>query len=244
MLYTHEEAAMPPKVLMSKILLSTIILVTAAGLAFAQQPPPPLKQTLLQLSANGTVQTPPDQLIADLIAQSTSGSPAEAQRRVNVQMSRGMQDAKSTSGLEARALGYEVSSSDDKRTKWTARQTLELLGSDGPPLLDLTSKLQEQGFVTESLNWGLSPQAQRKAVAEATAAALKALQEQASAAAAALGLKVSYIKDVQIQSGGFRPIRPLDSMMAVSRASTPPPQATASPQDVSIDVSAQVVLER
>ena len=219
----------------------TLLLALTPVLAAAQGPSAPAQDTLLHLSATAAVQAPPDQLVAELVAQNISAMPADAQRRVNLQMNRGMQDAKAVSGVEARALGYEVSPADDKRTKWTAQQTLELLGSDAPALLDLVNRLQDQGFVTASLDWRLSPAAQRKAAAEATTAALKAVQEQAASAAAALGLRVAYLKDVQIEPQGFRPMRPLDVMMA-ARAGAPPPQATASPQEVTAQVSAEVVL--
>jgi len=135
----------------------TVLLTLMPIVALAQEPARPAQDTLLHLSATGSVQAPPDQLVAELMAQSTSTAAAEAQRRVNVQMSRGMGEAKAVAGVEARALGYEVSQSDDKPIEWTAQQTLELLGSDGPVLLDLANKLQAEGFVTSSLDWRLSP---------------------------------------------------------------------------------------
>ena len=220
-----------------------MLLTLIPTLALAQEPARPAQDTLLHLSATGSVQAPPDQLVAELMAQSTSPVAAEAQRRLNVQMSRGMGEAKAVVGIEARALGYEVSQSDDKPIKWTAQQMLELLGSDGPTLLDLANKLQAEGFVTSSLEWRLSPAAQRKMMAEATTAALKALQDQAAAAAAALGLHVVYIKDVQLQPHNYEPVRPMGGMMRAAAARpTPPPQATAAAQDVIAEVSAEVVL--
>ena len=220
--------------------LAAARLVAPAPL-LAQEPPRPTPETLLHLSATGTVQAPPDQLVAELIAQSTAAAPADAQRNVNAQMNRGLQAAKAVPAVETRALDYEVSPSDEKRTRWTAQQTLELLGSDASPLLDLANKLQEQGFVTASLDWRLSPGARRKADDDATILALKTLQDQAAAAAAALGLHVAYIKDVQIQPHAFRPARPVGVMMA-ARMDAPAPTATAAPQDVSVEVSAEIVL--
>jgi uncharacterized protein YggE len=218
----------------------TTLLTLVPVLAFAQEPAQPGPETLLHLSATGSVQALPDQLVADLLSQSTSASPADAQRKVNVQISRGMQEAKAISGVEAQALGYEVSPADDKRSKWTAQQTLELLGSEGPTLLDLTNRLQAEGFVTSSLEWRLSPTAQRKAMADATTEALKALQTQATSAAAALGLRVVYIKEVQLQD--YQPARPMGVMMAARAMPSPPPQATNAAQVVTAVASAVVVL--
>jgi uncharacterized protein len=216
------------------------LLAGAPGPTMAQQAPASSAETLLHLSAGGSAQADPDQLVADLLAQDTSPSAADAQRRVNALVALGMQAARSASVVEARAMGYEVSPADEKRTRWFAQQTLELRSTDGPTLLDLTGRLQQQGFLTASLNWQLSPALRRKAYAEATAIALKALLEQAASAAATLGLHVDHLKDVQLQPREPRPIRPMMAMAA--KASEPAPQATAAPEDVTAEVSAEVVL--
>jgi uncharacterized protein len=208
------------------------------GLALAQ--PAPAGETLLHLSADGSVQAAPDQLVADLVAQNTSSSAADAQRRVNALIAQGMQAAHAVSGIDARAVGYQVSPADEKRTQWLAQQTLELRGADGPALLDLANRLQQLGFVTASLDWRLSPSLRRKAYAEATTAALKALQEQAASAAATLGLHVDHLKDVQLQPRMDGVLRPMMTMAA--RAGAPAPQATAAPEEVAAQVSAEVVL--
>ena len=205
------------------------------GLAQAQ----PVAETLLHLSADGSVQAAPDQLVADLVAQDTSPIAADAQRRVNALVAQGMQAARAVAGIDTRAVGYQVAPADEKRTQWLAQQTLELRGSDGPALLDLTNRLQRLGFVTASLDWRLSPALRRRAYARATTAALQALQEQAASAAATLGLHVDHLKDVQLQQQMVGELRPVLSM-AVRIA----PQATAAPEDVTARVSAEVVLLR
>ena len=126
----------------------------APGVARAQQAA--TGETLLHLSVDGSVRVAPDQLVAELLAQATSASAAEAQRRVNALIGQGMQAAHAVAGIEARAVGYQVSPADEKRTQWTAQQTLEVRGGDGPALLDLANRLQQLGFVTASLDWQLS----------------------------------------------------------------------------------------
>ena len=205
------------------------------GLAQAQ----PVAQTLLHLSADGSVQAAPDQLVADLVAQDTSPIAADAQRRVNALVAQGMQAARAAAGIDTRAVGYQVAPADEKRTQWLAQQTLELRGSDGPALLDLTNRLQRLGFVTASLDWRLSPALRRQAYVKATTAALRALQEQAASAAATLGLHVDHLKDVQVQQQMVGELRPVLSM-----AARVAPQATAAPEDVTARVSAEVVLLR
>ncbi|HEY0185310.1 MAG TPA: SIMPL domain-containing protein [Rhodopila sp.] len=210
----------------------------ASGAALAQGGP----NTLLHLSAISAVQAAPDQLVADLVAQSTSASAAEAQRRVNALIAEGMQMAKGTSGVEARAIGYSVNPTDEKRATWTTQQTLELRGADGPALLDLAGRLQAKGLAMAALEWQLTPELRRKAHDEATAAALKELQARAAAAADSFGLHVDHWQEVRLDGPMLRPrlAMPMQAMAAARAA--PPPQATAAPEDVTAEVSADVVL--
>lgn len=106
-------------------------------------------------------------------------SAAAAQRQVNNLIAAGMTEARGVAGIDARAIGYSVDPSDDKRTTWTAQQMLEMRGHDGPSLLDLTGRLQERGFATASLDWQLSNAARRKAHDAVTIEALKRLQQRA-----------------------------------------------------------------
>ena len=201
----------------------------------------PIVETMLHLSATGSVLASPDQLVADLVAQVTSPSAAAAQRHVNGMIGDGLKAAQAVAGVDARAIGYSVSPNDDKRVSWTAQQTLELRGSDGPALLDLAGKLQGQGLAAASLDWQLSPSLRRKAHDDATTAALKELQARAASAAATLGLKIDHLQDVRLDAAEFQPRRPM-GMMAMAARAMPPPQATAAPEDVTADVSADVVL--
>lgn len=129
--------------------------------AVAQQAPAPVPETVLHLSVSGSVRVAPDQLAAALMAEGISPSPADAQRRVNTLMAAGLKLAVATPGVEAQAIGYQVGPSDAGRTRWVAQQTMELRGGDGPALLELASKLQQQGFAAASLDWQLSPAARR-----------------------------------------------------------------------------------
>jgi uncharacterized protein YggE len=211
----------------------------AARHAALAQPAAP--ETLLHLSSSASVATLPDQLVADLVAQATASSAADAQRRVNASVASGLAAARAVPAVEARAIGYEVSPADEKRASWTAQQTLELRGTDGLALLDLAGKLQAQGFVTAALDWRLTSALRRRTEDEATTQALKQMQAQAASAAAALGLHVDHLRDVRVQpSDGFLP-RPMMAGASL-RASAPAPEATASAQDVTVTVVAEVVL--
>ena len=208
--------------------------------------------THLHLSAEGSVSEPPDVLVGDLTAEATSPSAVDAQRKVNAMMAQGMKDAHATEGIEARAMGYAVNQVDldegvvpvrphPRRMGWTAQQTLEVRGKDGDRLLSLVGKLQDEGLAVASLDWQLSPELGREARDAAMVKALQALRVRADKAAQALGLKVDHLQDVRVDLPEPMPIRPL---MAMRMKAGPAPEATASPQDITSEASADVVLSR
>ena len=219
-----------------------ILIVTQTVRPSAAQPAAAVAdQTVLQLSAEGSVQAAPDRLVADLLAQSTSPSAASAQRRVNALIGDGLKAALSVTGIEARAIGYLVGPTDEKHAAWVAQQTLELRGADGPALLDLIGRLQERGLAAASLDWQLSPALRRKAHEEATTAALKELQARAASAAATLGLHVDHVQNVQLDEPVYQPRPPFPALAMATRA-MPAPQATAAPEDITATVSAAYIL--
>ena len=232
-------------------------LVVSYSIADAQTPAsgePPAAQavTRLHLAAEGSVLKAPDVLVGDLTAEATSPSAVEAQRKVNAMMAVAMKGAGAAEGVEARAMGYAVNQVDldedavpirpyPHRMGWTAQQTLEVRGKDGERLLSLVGKLQDDGLAVSSLDWQLSPELGRQARDAAMVAALQALRVRADKAAQALGLKVDHLQDVRVDMPEPSPIRP---MMAMQKLARPAPEATASPQDVTSEVSADVVLTR
>jgi predicted secreted protein len=224
-------------------LIVAVMLSTACTTAGAQPAPPKatiLAATILHVSATGSVRVAPDQLTAELVAQDTSPSAAAAQRRVNSMIDAGMKAARSVPGIDARAVGYSVWPTGDKHQAWTAQQTLELRGADGPSLLDLAGRLQDSGLAASSIDWQLSPALRDRAHGEATTAALTALQARAASAAATLGLQVDHASDIRLDSPIYEP-RPTP-MMAMAVRAAPSPQATGAPEEVSAAVSGDYIL--
>jgi predicted secreted protein len=218
--------------------------VLVAASARAQSPAlPPHPFTMLQLTAQATVARVPDRLTARLAAQATAANPAAAQRSVNQQTAEATQAAHDAAGITLRTLGYNVRPADSPRKQWVAEQELELATNDAaqaPALLDLVGQLQGRGLAVSDLAWSLSPAAQRDAEAAATGAALQDLQQRAAAAAAALGMHVDRFVTVRLNQG-LHPPGPLMARAAVAMAA-PPPEATQSPQEVTITVFGEAAL--
>jgi predicted secreted protein len=208
--------------------------------AYAQAPAQPA--TLLHLSATRSVSIDPDELVAGLTAQNTSPSPAAAQRQVNGMVASAMKLAAAVPGVAAKAVDYSVDRADEKRGTWIAQQTVDLRGTDGPALLDLVGKLQANGLVVSTLDWQISAEKQLRAHDAAMDLALKALQERAATAAAALGMQVDHVQDVRLDDADPNPPRPMTA--AKMAFSVPAPQATAARADVRASVSADIVLRR
>lgn len=211
----------------------------------------PLTGTHLRLAATGSAFVLPDELTADLTAEAAAVSPSAAQNRVNAMMKRGMGEAAAVVGVQARAASYNVQQVDlngaaevigrprPQRPGWQASQVLELRSPPGDQLLDLVGKLQGDGFTVSSLEWRLTSGLERKSRDVAMVDALKALQGRAQAAAMALGQHVDHFQDVQVDSREVMPVRP---MVALAQRAMVAPEATQSTQDITSEVTADVLL--
>ena len=93
-----------------------------------------------------------------------------------------------------------------------------------------------------SLDWQLSPALRRKAHDEATIAALNELMARVKSAASTLGLQVDHVQQVTLDRPSYQPRPPFPAMAMAARA-MPAPQATAAPEAVTADVSADYVLK-
>ena len=199
----------------------------------------------LHLSASSTIKVAPDRLVADLIALSNAPEAVQAQRRVNEMMAHGKTLATGTPGVTAILRDYSVSFIDAKPPHWTAQQTLEVSGDNSETLLDLAGRLQAAGLAIANLTWQVSPEHRDQARRAATVAALKLLQNDASEAAAALGVQVERFQTIDLrQEPAPMPLGRGRMVMAPAMAmsSMPPPNATPEDQDVTATVSAEVLL--
>lgn len=213
-------------------------LAAVSPAAIGAEAPVPPGSTLLHLTATGTVQETPDLLVAQLGAEASSASPVAAQRQVNGLIAAATAQAAKVAGVAQHLDGYSVQHSGDKQQLWTASQSLRLQASDATALLELVGRLQQSGLVIGELAWTLSPGRMQEASRRAADLALRALKDDAAAAAGSLGLKVGTIRDVSLTSQGGGP-RPMFRMRAAAMAA---PEATQDAQDVSREASAEIEL--
>ncbi len=223
--------------------LASLLLVTQA----AAQPAPPVIQTVLKLAETATVTIRPDELTASLSAEIVAGSAAEAQARVNKAIADALARAKAVSDVAVSTGRYGVyrvgtgpneKPGAERAERWQASQSLELKSHDGGALLKLVGELQKSGLAVGSLAWRLSPEAARKARAEATRLALAGLRGRADDAAAQIGMAFEGFKEIRLDNDRPVPFAPrmMSAAMSGGGAAAPP---SAEAEDVSVSATAE-----
>lgn len=218
-------------------------LLCAAGMPFAAQ-----ADTVLHLSETGQAAVHPDRLVAALRIEASAVNPADAQKRVNVEMAQALTEAHAVSGLTVSTSAYSAwqphppgSLGAPAKSDWYAGQSLILESGDAPALLSLVGKLQAEGMVLSQLDWRVAPDIADKARGEATRKALLALRARAEAAADALGLKFDSFSSVSLDASAPRP--PLMAAPMAMRLSAPPPAAEPAETTIRATVSGEAVLK-
>ncbi len=220
-------------------------LLIVAGLLLAL---PVQAETLLHLSETAQIRVHPDRLSANLRFEAEGATPVEVQAKVNAAIAAALGQAKKTAGVSVGTGSYSVwqTQADAKAPKrWHAGQGLELHGGDGAMVLTLVGVLQGEGLLVQQLGWGLAPDTARKAHADATRMALKALRGRADDAAAALELGFVSFKTVNLDPSGFTPRggMMMAAPMMARGAAMPTPVAEATDITVEARIEADAVLD-
>lgn len=198
----------------------------------------------LLLSESATVMVTPDEIAASLRAEATSGTAAEAQKRVNDTMRDALNAAKETPGVTVSTGGYGVwRSQQNGADRWQGSQSLNLSSHDGAALLKLVGTLQQKGLAVSGLNWRLARETARKAHQEATQKALATLRARVDEAAAGLDMKFGQFASVRLDSAQPPPVRMMAPMLATSSmAATQPPNAVAEDTPITASIEADAIL--
>ncbi|KXV62645.1 hypothetical protein AD949_10925 [Acetobacter orleanensis] len=223
--------------------MALALAATAPALAESR---PEDSYTRLELNGSGSVEAPPDQLIARFRAESREKTAATAQQAVNTLVHKAVEQSAKAAGVKAAVLQYSVSENqpDKGPSSWTASQALTFTAPNGTNLLPLTGQLQGEGLMLDDLSWSLSPENEKKLMLDAEQKAVEDLKKQAETLAATLGMHVVRFANVSLSHGGFP--RPVMMMAMPARAamadSAPPPSSTAETQTVRASANATVLL--
>lgn len=221
---------------------------------------PPPGTTVLNLSATETQKVPQDLLVGSLRIQVDGDDLAEVQGKVNMAMQDGLALARKEADVKVTTGGYSVYPYDPTPRKpdgqpdpdklperWRAQQTIELQSLKPDVLLKLVGELQGKGFAMNNLGYTLSPEKYESVQDDLLVKALAKLEGKAALAAKSLKKENYEMLDVHLNSGG--PVYPamyaraemaMDAGMAKSM---PAPVVAAGETDVSLNVSARVLLK-
>lgn len=197
--------------------------------------------TLLDLSDTATISAQPDEITASLRAEAAAPTPAAAQAAVNRMMARALGAAHQSQDVAAKTGGYSAWMTEAARpgppAGWHASQGLKLTGHDGATMLALVGGLQAEGLAVQSLQWRLSPEAERTARAAALRQAIGGLRARAEEAAGLLNLRFASFRTVRLN-----PEPPHILPMGMRAAMAPAPSVEQGPIEVSATVTAEAVL--
>jgi predicted secreted protein len=227
--------------------LAAVIMTSASAMAADAPSTPGSDVTVVHLTARAEQLLPRDRLQASLAVEVTGASPQQVQADINKRMGAALARAGAVASVKPQTGGYNVyqTREPNKPVAWHGSQSL-MLSSDAPPaLLDLVGALQQQGLVTSSLAYDLSPDSLRKAEDALTAEALSTLRQRADRVAGDLAMNVQQLRDVVVgnaQTEGRPPIAM--RMMAGAAAAPAPPVAEPGDATVSVSVEATVWLAR
>lgn len=249
-----------------KLLLSAVLLIFAAMPALAQQPAyilPPEGTTIINLSATEKITLGQDLLQASLRFEIDDVSAKEVQSKINDAIKKALADAKAVSEVTTTTGQYYVYNYDPnpqppptsvlkkdgkKEQRWRGSQTIELESKSADKLLELVGRIQDLGFSMNGLNYVLSPEKSEGVRDELMTKALGKLQDRASLAAKALGKANYELLEVNIDAAMPYPqpmmMKAARMEMADSSAGMAAPSAEPGQSDVTLTVSARVLLKK
>lgn len=231
------------KPLSTLLFLALLALHAVPGAAADTIPAMPV----VSLTAASTASVANDRMYAWLRAESDNVDPARAAAEVNARIAKALARAKAVAGVEVSTTGYSSYQFTEKNqpTRWRVAQTMNLEGSDFATLAALVTRLQaEDGLVINGMNFGVSPEARRKAEDALTQQAIKLWQVRAQNAARGFGYEGWRTGRVTIQSGDFAPPRPMyRAAAAPMAASAPPVSVEGGNTDVTVSVSGEAILD-
>jgi uncharacterized protein YggE len=243
-------------------LFTTLLTILFATSLYAQDNVVQLPDghTALNISATETVQVDEDMLVASLRIQHEAKDAKAVQSHINEAMKKATDLVKTMPSLKLETGQYYVhpdyrhirkqdGNHERELGQWRGSQTLTIKSEVAEDVLDVTGKIQDMGFMMNSLNYELSQKKHeetRDGLMETTVAKL---QDRAMRVAKALGKSNVDIVEINVDSNQYAP-RPMYArgakmeMMAMSAdAAMPRPTAEAGEATVSMTISARAVIK-
>ncbi|MCC7305238.1 MAG: SIMPL domain-containing protein [Alphaproteobacteria bacterium] len=220
---------------------------------------PPPGHTILNLSATETQKVGQDLLVSSLRIEAEDEDPVAVQTKINAAMADAIKMAKEHTDIKTTTGSYSVYPYDptpptpypDQQTerkpqRWRGMQAIEMQSLKSDELLKFTGELQGKGFIMSSLGYTISPEKFESVQDDLLVKALAKLEAKAKLAARSLNKSGYDMVDVNINQGGGIPYYARAEMAMADMGamkSMPAPVAQAGESDVSLNVSARVMLK-
>lgn len=219
----------------------------------------PNGHTALNISATERIEVEQDLLVASLRIQEEAKDAKEVQKTINEAMKKAVDLLKKYPDLKIETGQYYVHpdyrylkrpNQSDQRVidKWRGSQTVTIKSKKADAVLEVTGKLQEMGFLTNGLNYQLSPEKYDEVRDNLMESTIKALTERAQRVAKALGKSKVDLVEINVDASRNAPpvmyARSAKMEMAMaSDAAMPTPVAEAGESTVSMTISAQAIIK-
>ena len=228
---------------MMRVLVAMIASIGAAC-ALAQLPAPRDVPTVA-VTASASTSVANDRVQAWVRAEAENGDAAAAANQVNAAIAKGLERAKSTSGIVAATSGYSTQQIAEKGrpTRWRVTQIMTISAGDFPTVATLLTRLQEQdALLLSGMSFSLSVNAREQAERALIQQAVRAWQARAQVAANALGFENWRTGHVSVQTS--EPGRVFATMRATAMsADAAPVNVEGGVTEVTVTVSGDALLE-
>lgn len=234
-----------------KLALPALLAVLSAmpSPAFPAEPtlPPPVPQpTAVTVTGAATTTVANDRMHATMRAEVEAPVATAGANEVNAKIAAALTRAKAVAGVETRTAGYSTwqITEKGKPPRWRVVQSLVLEGSDFAQLATLVTRLQDDGLLMSNMNFGVRPETRRKAEDAMTQQAIKAWQQRAELAAAALGYSTWRPGRVTVGTGDYAPPPSPMFRAQASPAGMAPVAVEGGTTDITVTVTGEAILDK
>jgi len=221
-----------------------LFLALAAPAAMADEPP--LTYDRIRLAVQVSEEVENDTLNAVLYSQREGREPGKLADEVNQTITWAVAQAKQAPEVKVQTLSYQTTPlhSQQTLTGWRVRQAISLESRDPATLGSLVGRLQER-LAVQAMSYGVSPELRASTEDRLIAEALKQFRKRASLIGTELGSRDYRIVEMQVDTGGSRPLRPVPMYSAAiaAKAAVAPPSIEAGTQTLEVGVNATIELQ-
>ncbi len=233
--------------------LFTALIILTPSLSMAQDgmvSALPAGGTLLNISATESVEVEQDLLVANLRVEKRLADAKELQQEINLMMKQAIEEAKKFDDLDLATNRYYVHEYNTKTQKlWQGAQGITIKSKNAEDVLELSGRLQDQGFLMNGLNYQLSPEKHEEVRESLLETALEKLITRAKRVGSAIDKPNVDLWEVNVDAAPSRnypqpmmATRMVSMDMAESSAMAAP-VAQSGKDQISLSVSAKVILK-